>query len=54
MNWIEVSVEVDGEAAEAVADVLQRYGHQGVAIEQPGFPIEVWPDEIPPADRLIV
>ena len=41
-------------AAEAVADLLARYGHQGVVIEQPGFPIEVWPDEIPPADRLIV
>jgi ribosomal protein L11 methyltransferase len=54
MNWIEVSLEVDGEAAEAVADVLQRYGHQGVAIEQTGFPMEVWPDAIPPADRLIV
>ncbi len=54
MNWIEVMVEVDGEAAEAVADVFQRYGHQGVAIEQAGFPMEVWPDEIPPADRLIV
>ena len=39
---------------EAVADVLRRYGHQGVAIEQAGFPIEVWPDDIPPADRLIV
>ena len=54
MDWIEVSLEVDGEAAEAVADLLQRFGHQGVAIEQAGFPIEVWPDEIPPADRLIV
>lgn len=54
MDWIEVSLEVDGEAAEAVADLLARYGHQGVVIEQPGFPIEVWPDEIPPADRLIV
>lgn len=54
MDWIEVSVEVDGEAAEAVADLFQRYGHQGVAIEQAGFPLEVWPDEIPPADRLIV
>jgi ribosomal protein L11 methyltransferase len=53
-DWIEVSLEVDGEAAEAVADVLNRYGYQGVAIEQAGFPIEVWPDEIPPADRLIV
>jgi len=54
VDWIEVSLEVDGEAAEAVADLLARYGHQGVAIEQAGFPIEVWPDEIPPADRLIV
>jgi len=54
MDWIEVSVEVDGEAAEAVADLLSRYGHQGVVIEQAGFPIEVWPDEIPPADNLIV
>jgi ribosomal protein L11 methyltransferase len=47
-------MEVDGEAAEAVADVLQRYGHQGVAIEQDGFYIETWEDEVPPADRLIV
>lgn len=54
MDWIEVSLEVDGEAAEAVADVLRRYGHQGVVIEQAGFPSEVWPDEIPPAERLIV
>jgi ribosomal protein L11 methyltransferase len=54
MNWIEVSLEVDGEAAEAVADVLRRYGHQGVVIEQADFPSAVWPDDIPPADRLIV
>ncbi len=54
MDWIEVSLEVDGEAAEAVADLLSKYGHQGVAIEQAGFPIEVWPDEVPPADKLIV
>jgi ribosomal protein L11 methyltransferase len=54
MRWIEVAMEVDGEAAEAVADILQRYGHQGVAIEQAGFYIETWEDEVPPADRLIV
>lgn len=54
MRWIEVSMEVDGEAAEAVADVLQRYGHQGVAIEQSGFYIETWEDEVPPAERLTV
>ncbi len=47
-------MEVDGEAAEAVADVLQRYGHQGVAIEQAGFDIETWEDEVPPAARLTV
>ncbi|MBN1564959.1 MAG: 50S ribosomal protein L11 methyltransferase [Anaerolineae bacterium] len=54
MDWIEVSLTVDGEAAEAVADVLRKYGHQGVLIEQAGFEMEVWPDEIPPADELIV
>ncbi|NDJ75174.1 MAG: 50S ribosomal protein L11 methyltransferase [Chloroflexi bacterium] len=54
MDWIEVSVEVDGEAAEAVADVFHRYGHQGVLIEQAGFRMEVWPDEAPPAQTLIV
>jgi ribosomal protein L11 methyltransferase len=54
MRWIEVSMDVDGEAAEAVAEILQRYGHQGVAIEQGGFFIETWEDEVPPADKLIV
>lgn len=54
MRWVEVSMEVDGESAEAVSEVLQRYGHQGVAIEQAGFYIETWEDEVPPADRLIV
>ncbi|MCD4684590.1 MAG: 50S ribosomal protein L11 methyltransferase [Anaerolineae bacterium] len=55
MDWVEISLEVDGEAAEAVADVLHRYGHQGVVIERSEFPIEVWEsDEVPPADRLTV
>lgn len=55
MDWVEVSLEVDGEAAEAVADILQRYGHQGVAIEQATFPTEVWEEDTPPpADSLIV
>src|SRR5260221_1947466 len=54
MRWIEIAMEVDGEAAEAVAEVLQRYGHQGVAIKQAGFFIETWEDEIPPAEHLIV
>src|SRR5512139_2950106 len=54
MRWLEISMEVDGEAAEAVAEVLQRYGHQGVAIEQAGFFIETWEDEIPRPTNLIV
>jgi ribosomal protein L11 methyltransferase len=33
MEWLEVSVRVDAELAEAVADVLSRYTPGGVAIE---------------------
>lgn len=54
MDWIEIAVEVPQEAAEAVAEVLERYGHQGIAIEQAGFFIETWEDEIPTPERLIV
>jgi ribosomal protein L11 methyltransferase len=54
MRWIEVSMKVDGESAEAVAEVLQRYGHQGVAIEQDGFYIETWEDQVPPPEKLVV
>lgn len=54
MRWVEVSMDVDGEAAEAVAEVLTRYGHQGVAIEQAGFTIETWEDEVPPPTALTV
>jgi ribosomal protein L11 methyltransferase len=32
-DWLEVSIEVDGEAAEAVSEVLNRYGRGGVVIE---------------------
>ncbi|MBO9308509.1 MAG: 50S ribosomal protein L11 methyltransferase [Chloroflexi bacterium] len=54
MRWIEVTLETDGEAAEAVAEVLRRYGHQGVAIEQVGFHMQTWEDEVPPPERLAV
>lgn len=55
MEWIEISVEVDGEAAEAVADVMSRYGHQGVVIERAGFTIEYWEYETPPpVDTMVV
>ncbi|UCC61855.1 MAG: 50S ribosomal protein L11 methyltransferase [Anaerolineae bacterium] len=32
-DWLEVSVEVDGEAAEAVSEVLNRYSRGGAVIE---------------------
>jgi ribosomal protein L11 methyltransferase len=55
MNWIEIKLSVDGEAAEAVAELLQRYGHQGVAVEREGIMPECWSDdELPPAERLTV
>ncbi|MBC7813768.1 MAG: 50S ribosomal protein L11 methyltransferase, partial [Burkholderiales bacterium] len=55
MDWIEVTLSVDGEAAEAVADLLQRYGHQGVAIEQDDITPDKWDDgEVPPAQRLTI
>ena len=34
MDWLEVSVHVDGEAAEAVSEVFSRYGHGGAVIEE--------------------
>ncbi|MEA3350027.1 MAG: 50S ribosomal protein L11 methyltransferase [Chloroflexota bacterium] len=33
MNWLEISLEVNGEMAEAVAEVLSRYVPSGVVIE---------------------
>ncbi|MBZ0290011.1 MAG: 50S ribosomal protein L11 methyltransferase, partial [Anaerolineae bacterium] len=55
MDWIEVALSVDGESAEAVAELLQRYGHQGVAIEQEGIPPEEWDDgEALPAKLLTI
>ncbi len=33
MEWLEVSVTAENEAAEVVAEVLSRYAHRGVAIE---------------------
>ena len=33
MEWVEVSVAVENETAEAVAEVLSRYAYRGVAIE---------------------
>lgn len=55
MDWIEVALQVDGEAAEAVAELLRRYGHQGVSIEQNGIMPDSWgEDEVPPPESLTV
>lgn len=55
MDWIEIALSVDGESAEAVAELLQRYGHQGVAIEQEGILPEMYDDgEAPPPSRLTI
>ena len=34
MNWIQVTLRVDGEAAEAVAEALRPFAHGGVSLEQ--------------------
>ena len=54
MNWIEVSLQTDGEAAEAIADLLQQYGYQGVVIEQIDIEGDEWENELPPPASLIV
>ena len=33
-DWLEISVQVDGEAAEAVSEVFNRYGRGGAVIER--------------------
>ncbi len=54
-RWIEVTLRVDGEAAEATAAILQRYGYQGVAVEHEGIPPDkLDEDQIPPATALAV
>ncbi len=54
-RWIEVTLRVDGESAEATAGILQRYGYQGVAVEHEGIPPDkLDEDQIPPATSLAV
>lgn len=49
MYWLEVSVVTDGEAAEAVAETLQRFsGGQGVVFEQLGDPHSLDPYALEP------
>ena len=54
-QWVEVSLQVDGEAAEAIAQELQKWCHQGVSIEQADIESGNYDDgEVPPAESLIV
>lgn len=55
MDWIEVCLSVDGEAAEAAAELMHRYGYQGVVVEQEDIPPEQWDDgEAEPPQRLTI
>ncbi len=48
-------MRVDGESAEAIAEVLQRFAHQGLSLEQDGIPPDTWDeDEVPAAEYLIL
>lgn len=52
-SWIEVSMRVDGEGAEAIAEILGRFGHQGVSLEQDDILPDIWDeDEVPPPQQL--
>ncbi len=53
MKWLEVSVAVNPEAAEAVAEVLRRYAPQGVAVEL-GESTTKLPDQIQVKAYLVV
>lgn len=55
-QWIEISLKTTGELAEAIVDVLQRYGHQGVVIENEGFVSDddYWEDELPTNDHVTI
>jgi ribosomal protein L11 methyltransferase len=54
-RWVEVSLQTDGEAAEAIAQELSEYCHQGLAIEQADIEEGYWDDgDVPPATRVIV
>jgi ribosomal protein L11 methyltransferase len=49
MVWLEVSVTTDGEAAEAVAELLRPYAYQdGVVLEQLGDENDLSPDALEP------
>jgi ribosomal protein L11 methyltransferase len=54
MDWLEISVETDNEAAEAVSELMNRYARGGVAIETPVDRFEYELLEAPPPSAVIV
>ena len=60
MDWLEISVTTDGEAAEAVVELLNRYCRGGAAVEIPVDCYEhelaaILPDSVaPPASTVVV
>jgi len=54
MQWLEVTLTVNGEAAEAVADVLTRFAPEGVAIEATRLDLSPDGDQARPAGDLLV
>lgn len=52
--WLEVSLVVSGEAAEAVADVLTRFAPEGVALEATGLVTAPDTDETRPTGEVRV
>lgn len=54
MAWLEVSLTVGGEAAEAVADVLSRFAPEGVALEATRFEQSPDCETAQPAGEVIV
>ena len=48
-------MRVDGESAEAIAEIMGRYGHQGVSLEQEGILPDAWDEsDVPPAETLLL
>jgi ribosomal protein L11 methyltransferase len=54
MDWLEISVETDNEAAEAVSELFKRHARGGVALETPVDCFEYELLTAPPPSRVIV
>ena len=54
-RWIEIALTTDGEAAEAIAQELHPFCHQGLSIEQLGIMPGAWDDgDVPPPTAVVV